>query len=273
MSYILEALKKAAEQRTGPAVEVRRLLTPPQVGESSIPRYVTLGVGAVALLSAAIIFWVWVPTSAVTDGPVAPVASVVGTPAAGSAAAAAGRDERPGGAIDDRPRLSLPTPEPKADARRPTAEDTRRPVAKPRVSEPSKTADTARAADAHRAADAARVTDAPRVADAKPPRMAPPAAIMPAPAPPGAAAVPSTPAPGTTPAAATTPAPATTRGDTNKLKVEVIVYADQPTQRWVFINGRKYVEGDSIGEGGRVEEIQVAGVVIVEDGRRVTLRP
>ena len=69
-------------------------------------------------------------------------------------------------------------------------------------------------------------------------------------------------------AAATTPP----RADSGRLKVEVIVYAEQRPQRWVFINGRKYVEGDAIGDA-RIEEIQSTGVVLVEDGRRITLRP
>jgi hypothetical protein len=254
VSYILDALKKAAEQRTGPAVEVRRLLAPPQISATSIPRYVTLAVAGVAVLGAAVIFWVWVPSSDFTAGPAVPVPSVVGAPIAANAPAASSRDERRRGAADDTPRSSLSATEPTDDARRPTAGDTRRAVAKGRA------ADAPRVPDAARVVTDARVVDAPRVADAKPPRTTPAAPTTAAPAP-GIAAVPPT------------PSPTTGRADTNKLKVEVIVYADQPTQRWAFINGRKYVEGDAIGDGGRVEEIQSAGVVIVEDGRRVTLRP
>jgi len=52
-----------------------------------------------------------------------------------------------------------------------------------------------------------------------------------------------------------------------------IVYSDERPLRWAFISGRRYVEGDAIGDGARVEEIQSNGVVIVEDGRRITLRP
>jgi hypothetical protein len=69
-----------------------------------------------------------------------------------------------------------------------------------------------------------------------------------------------------------TAAPATARADTGKLKVEVIVYSEQRPLRWAFINGRKYVEGDTI-DGARIEEILSNAVVLVEDGRRVTLRP
>jgi len=51
------------------------------------------------------------------------------------------------------------------------------------------------------------------------------------------------------------------------------VYSEQRPLRWAFINGRKYVEGDAIGDGAHIEEIQANGVVLVEDGRRVTVRP
>ncbi len=76
-----------------------------------------------------------------------------------------------------------------------------------------------------------------------------------------------------TPSAPRVSAPAAPRTDLGKLRVQVIMYAEQRTERWAFINGRKYVEGDAIGDGARVEEIQSTGVVLVEDGRRITLRP
>ena len=56
------------------------------------------------------------------------------------------------------------------------------------------------------------------------------------------------------------------------LKLEVLIYAEAPAERTIFINGRKYVEGDSIDGRLRVEEIQEEGVVLSEEGRRFTLR-
>jgi hypothetical protein len=53
----------------------------------------------------------------------------------------------------------------------------------------------------------------------------------------------------------------------------VIVYSEQRPQRWAFISGRKYYEGDTLADGARVEEIQATAVILTEDGRRVTLRP
>jgi hypothetical protein len=40
----------------------------------------------------------------------------------------------------------------------------------------------------------------------------------------------------------------------------------------IFVNGRKYVEGDTIEGRLRVEEIQEDGVALSEQGRRTTLR-
>jgi type II secretory pathway component PulC len=66
------------------------------------------------------------------------------------------------------------------------------------------------------------------------------------------------------------PAPAAA-GDA-KLKLEVLVYSDVASERMVFINGRKYLLGDTVAERARVEEIQPDGVVLSEQGRRFTLR-
>jgi hypothetical protein len=56
------------------------------------------------------------------------------------------------------------------------------------------------------------------------------------------------------------------------LKLEALIYAEAPAERAIFINGRKYIEGDSIEGRLRVEEIQEEGVVLSEEGRRFTLR-
>jgi hypothetical protein len=71
-----------------------------------------------------------------------------------------------------------------------------------------------------------------------------------------------------------TPAPATASRDAGgPLRVEVIVYSDERERRLAFINGRKYVEGDVLQDGTRIQEIQPNAVVIIDDGRRVVLRP
>jgi hypothetical protein len=57
------------------------------------------------------------------------------------------------------------------------------------------------------------------------------------------------------------------------MRLEVIVYSEERARRLAFINGRKYVEGDVLLDGARVQEIQPDAVVIIDDGRRVILRP
>jgi hypothetical protein len=220
VSYILDALKKAAEQRGGTTPEVRRLLSAPAVGGSR-SRYVMLTAGAVGAIALATGFWIWLPADDVPAPTAKPVVAVVAAPA------------------------------PKETAIVPVQEE------KPRTPLGSSAA-----------GNAPRTTSlAPRAAAPKPPSAAPkPSRVTPplgvvSPAPPLIASLPPT------------PAPAGPRTDIAKLKVEVIVYSDDRPQRWAFISGRKYVEGDAIGAGARVEEIQSTGVVLVEDGRRITLRP
>ena len=57
------------------------------------------------------------------------------------------------------------------------------------------------------------------------------------------------------------------------MRLEVIVYSEEGARRLAFINGRKYVEGDVLLGGARIQEIQPNAVVIIDDGRRVILRP
>ena len=57
MSYILDALKKAAEQRSGPPPEVRRLLSAAPVAAVSASRYVTLGIASVSLITLFAVLW------------------------------------------------------------------------------------------------------------------------------------------------------------------------------------------------------------------------
>ncbi|HEX5815307.1 MAG TPA: general secretion pathway protein GspB, partial [Methylomirabilota bacterium] len=90
-----------------------------------------------------------------------------------------------------------------------------------------------------------------------------------------------TPAPARTPRPVTpTPAPTGPRTASPPrteagaaMKLEVIVYSDERARRLAFINGRKYVEGDTLLDGTTIQEIQPNAVVILDSGRRVLLRP
>ena len=54
----------------------------------------------------------------------------------------------------------------------------------------------------------------------------------------------------------------------------MLVYSEIPAERLVFINGRKYVEGQSLdGEAAVVEQITPDGAVLQHQGRRIVLRP
>jgi general secretion pathway protein B len=97
-------------------------------------------------------------------------------------------------------------------------------------------------------------------------------------------------APPTVPTPLLTPSPPTTRTEPpvarrppgpeaglahddilSKLKLTVHVYAEQPTDRLVFINGAKYVQGDRIDGKVLLEEITQDGAVVSFEGRRVVL--
>ena len=60
--------------------------------------------------------------------------------------------------------------------------------------------------------------------------------------------------------------------ETSALRLQALIYADAPAERMVFINGRRYREGDSIDGRLRIEEIREDGVELSDQGRRFFLR-
>jgi len=121
-------------------------------------------------------------------------------------------------------------------------------------------------------AAAAAKPSAPPPAVSPPPRVGTPT-LQPTPATATApAAAPSTSAPSapaSPPAAVARSAPP---AEAASLRVQALIYADAPAERMVFINGRRYREGDSIDGRLRVEEIKEEGVELSDQGRRFTLR-
>jgi type II secretory pathway component PulC len=103
------------------------------------------------------------------------------------------------------------------------------------------------------------ITAKPQAPPSPPAKRSPLAVVQPAPAPSSAAVAPTTPA---------VPSPAERAG----LKLEALIYSDVPAQRMVFINGRRYAEGDMVDGRLRIEEIQEDGVALSDQGRRFTLR-
>jgi hypothetical protein len=55
------------------------------------------------------------------------------------------------------------------------------------------------------------------------------------------------------------------------LRLELHAYSAQPRDRFVFINGRKYTEGEQTAEGPVIAAIEPRGVVLSHAGRRFLL--
>lgn len=63
----------------------------------------------------------------------------------------------------------------------------------------------------------------------------------------------------------------TARGTLPALHLDLHVYAAQPQQRFIFVNSRKYREGETLAEGPQVEQITADGAVLNFRGSRFKL--
>jgi general secretion pathway protein B len=68
-------------------------------------------------------------------------------------------------------------------------------------------------------------------------------------------------------------APAAPSDALARLTLDVLVYSDQPAERFVFINGRKYVEGQAVTGDAVIEQITPDGAVMRHADQRIVLRP
>ncbi len=230
MSYILDALTKAAQQRERQIPVVQRLLSAapaPRAAWARVPGRLPAALAlSVGLLAVALVWWLRSPPS-----PAPPEM----TPALSASA------PRSPGVEPVRPLKLEPLPKPEVPTEKPA------PV------------------EREASAGAPTITARPPAPPSPPPATRSPAAVLqPAPAPSSAAVAPATPA--VPPPAAATPA------ERAGLKLEALIYSDVPAQRMVFINGRRYTEGDMVDGRLRVEEIQEDGVALSDQGRRFTLR-
>jgi general secretion pathway protein B len=57
------------------------------------------------------------------------------------------------------------------------------------------------------------------------------------------------------------------------LRLELHAYSDSPSERFVFINGHRYREGERLAEGPEVVTIEPDGVVLSQQGQRFMLAP
>jgi general secretion pathway protein B len=67
--------------------------------------------------------------------------------------------------------------------------------------------------------------------------------------------------------------PASLREAMSKMNMSVLVFADSKADRMVYINGRKYAEGDYIEGQYLLESITADGAVLSFEGERVLLHP
>jgi general secretion pathway protein B len=63
----------------------------------------------------------------------------------------------------------------------------------------------------------------------------------------------------------------TARGTVPELRLELHVWSTKPQERFVFVNGRRYREGETTAEGAAVEEITPDGVIMNSGGNRFLL--
>ncbi len=73
------------------------------------------------------------------------------------------------------------------------------------------------------------------------------------------------------------PEPATTlptrrSGSELNLKIEVLVWAADPKQRMIYLNGLKYVEGSKLEGGAVLEQIIEDGIVLIHNGQRIRVK-
>ena len=61
-------------------------------------------------------------------------------------------------------------------------------------------------------------------------------------------------------------------GEKSLLRIDILVWAPDAKDRLVYVNGRKYVEGDTMEDGAVIEQIVQDGVVVFDHDQRVLIR-
>ena len=56
------------------------------------------------------------------------------------------------------------------------------------------------------------------------------------------------------------------------VKIDMIVWAPEPRGRMVYVNGHRYVEGQTLANGAVLREIQPDGIIVIQRGQPVRLR-
>jgi len=231
MSYILDALKKAAEQRGANATVLLRPSVP-HTRAARLRRLPWIVVGGLLLLNMVGLVYLMRPAAVIMPAPqpVSPPKVALIQP------------------------IEPPAPPPPTQVIPP---EPPRPVAAVRPVTPAVSPPPAVTPPAVNPAAPGRTSVDRPVSDKTIVRIAPDRAA------PGARPAP------VEPKAAVPGAPA--KAD-SRFKLEVLSYSDVPAQRLVFINGRRYREGETMDGGVKIEEIREESVILSEAGQRFTLR-
>lgn len=257
MSYILDALRKAERDRGLPTVPT--LATIHQPAEISPRRLWPWMAGAVVVANAAVLAWLMTSTRAPEpsmrpgEGLTHSAPAAVPAPAPREQAVRAESDKA---AADVRPEGEHRRPGPDGRPDRET-----RPTAGSVRSEANIRPPTAPVA----------VAEAP----SRPPvvpgaRAAPDRAVTVGRQAPGRVSPPGPPALLTEkPAGAPSAAASDIRA---RMRLQAVVFSENPSERIVFINNQKFIEGQSIDGTITVERIMPEGVVLASQGERIVLR-
>jgi len=240
MSFILDALRKSEHERqrqTGPGIAELPIARP-----ASRPPVALIAVAALLGINLVIVLVLLLRQGAPEAPPAAP-ASAAGAPSTDSAASAAMDGQVPvAAAARPAPLQAVPPPEPVREIR-------------PLVEEATQTRATPDSFGPPPAPDPSLVPAAPVSAAVREVSRG----TVSAPPPSGEFV----------PRLDNLPPQATAGLPT--LNLDLHIYATQPSQRSVFINGRRYGEGDSLPEGARVDSITTDGAVLQYRGQRFLL--
>lgn len=260
MSYILDALKKAERDRPAATVPTLETVHQPPAGPPARRQWPWIG-AVVVLVNAALLIWI------MRSGPMRSTEIPAGSPVTPAASAPATVIQRAVPARPADPVRVSPSETPATVVTAPPAPIRPQPERTPAVPAPVETAGVSSVAPVPKPANA-RTETAVRPAPEKP------ASSVPAPRVPPIASVPNRPA--TAPVAPSAPASADISTGSpefiQRMKLQVVVYSDVATQRMVFIDNRKYIEGQSIDGKVQIESIVPDGAIVLYQGQRFKLR-
>lgn len=280
MSYILEALRKVERQRRGRAIPDLATVHGPSAAGRRIWVPVVSGVLLVNAGLLALLLWYrpeTPPAPSPTTQAEAPAADAAGPPPAASdapASAAAAAAVPPGSPPSTEPAPAVVASAPSTAApvgaqpaepvsappAPPASASNERRIGGPEIPDPGSSVRTAESGPRVRitvpGSDAAREVEVARGA----------AAGTPAPPPSAGSAGASV------KAAVPADLPPSFRAAVSQLRLEALVYAQSPGDRKVFINGRRYLEGETLDGGILVEKIVEEGALLSYRDHRYVLR-